>query len=323
MDKPSSAWRWIRILAPWFLGIAIVAALIRFVSPDAFLEALRQADAARVMAVLMGYFIAALPLDALGYWSLLRDLRSPVRYRDVLLARGASLAFGVLNYTVGQGGLAWILHKSAGVDLARCGLLVLFISAADLFLIALAAALTTGSTQSPALGIIQTAAWVILAATAAYAALKLFWRSGGGMRETPPTRRGRILAVLRLGMELSFAAHIRLALLRAPRIAVIFTGFYLLLPGFQLQAGLAELVAAISATTLAGAIPLTPFGLGTTHALGLELMKTWGPQARILAYGLVPPVVFFVLDLAAGLGCLAAVRARGWIGPGAAPREES
>jgi uncharacterized membrane protein YbhN (UPF0104 family) len=70
---------------------------------------------------------------------------------------------------------------------------------------------------------------------------------------------------------------------------------------FGIELPLVLVVAATPAILLAGAIPITPAGLGTQQAAMLYFFSPYGDEAAILAFGLTFPVALILFRCLIGL----------------------
>ncbi|HSD87244.1 MAG TPA: lysylphosphatidylglycerol synthase domain-containing protein, partial [Kofleriaceae bacterium] len=232
-------------------------------------------------------------------WVSLIALRLRWSLRDTLAMRGATYVLALLNYAVGQGGLAYYLHRS-GVPTLRAAGMALFMMG-------------------------TTFAGLILTTTATWP-FGPSGQAGGAMWWTLVIGCGGLLVYLvvialapralarRELLAPLFEARIRGHLLtiagRLPHVVIIVLGHWLAMRvwGFPVPFSLALMT--MPAVVIVTALPISPGGLGTTQAALVYFFSDYAPgatddarAASVFAFAIVHFVYASVWQLLVGLAC--------------------
>jgi hypothetical protein len=89
----------------WFIPIADVAA------------ALAQAPVLEFFGVFLPFCAFYWIIDSLCLTWVVRRFNAPMRFRDIMPIRASMYLLSMINTNLGQGGVAWYLHRKAGVPL--------------------------------------------------------------------------------------------------------------------------------------------------------------------------------------------------------------
>jgi uncharacterized membrane protein YbhN (UPF0104 family) len=294
---PPPAWR--RVL-PWTIAAAILGYLAVTIPLDQVAGAIGRTSVPRLVALAAALVAGLLLADGLAMWVGFREALGPgLRYRDLVVVRGASYLLAVLNYGAGQGGIVYFLRERHGVGVVAGLGAVLLTSGAFIVVVALAVALGLAAGAVPEHpGLVA----VVVAVAAALPAYLLVI----ALRPAFLARRAFLGPLLRAGV----GGTLRVAAARAPHLAVLIVGHWLALRLFGVQVPLAAALTLLPVMFLVGALPLAPSGLGTTQAAAITLFAGFAPgdeaarHAAVLAYSLSLQAVGTVLSASVGLACL-------------------
>ncbi len=110
----SAARQWRRALP--YVGTLLIFAFIFWLIP------VSDVAAALAQAPVREFFVVFLPFCAF-YWIIdslcltwvVRRFNAPMRFRDIMPIRASMYLLSMINTNLGQGGVAWYLHRKAGV----------------------------------------------------------------------------------------------------------------------------------------------------------------------------------------------------------------
>jgi len=203
-----------------------------------------------------------------------------LRYLDMMSIRAATYLLGIVNYGVGQGGIALLLHQRQGVPLPEAFGCILLMGGINVSLVAAAAAagvLFGGAPANPALrAIVLGLACVFPTYLAVVAA------------------RPRFLARFRLLQPLfgaGLSGNILGLLARTPHVLVLLLGHYLAMRVFGVRPTISQTLTLLPLVFFVAVVPVSPFGLGTAQATAVALfapLAIWATsdarKAAVLAY---------------------------------------
>ena len=292
-----------RRLWPWLLGVAILVAIARRVPFAAFQSAIHDGPHLRLFAVDMLVIVAVLFADTFATWVALRVNATPWTGPRVLAVRGATYILSLLNYAVGQGGIAYYLHKD-GMPTPRAAGITLF---------------TMGTTLATLL-LLTTATWLIGGQATG---TLMWWTLVGGcvafalylvaiaIRPASLARR-ELLAPL---FDTGLGGHALAIAARLPHVALIVLGHWFAMIAWNIHVPFYAAATVMPAVVIAGVIPISPAGLGTTQAALVYFFSDFvaAPTAdaragAVLAFSIVHFVYALVGQLAVGLLCLPLAR---------------
>ena len=281
-----SAGQWARKVGPWVVAAAILGLLFWKIP---FSDAWDAAQNAR-----LGIFLPGM-LAVVTFWFLVESrafaylfsrFNAPLSWTEARSLRGTSYLLTPINWNLGTAAIILHLRRSKNVDAVASASTMLFYALVDGTVLAglalVGVSLLAASPEVAALRRVVTGFAVFqLAFLALFMAPAPAWRW---------LARVRGLAIFRthgLATSRDFAT---LALLRGLYFSGFVGIFWLGGRAFGVAVPLEMATAAMPAILLAGALPITPGGLGTQAAAMLFFFSPYGAQAAILAFGLAFPV---------------------------------
>ncbi len=291
----SRARRLIQRLFPVVVSVGALVTLLRMVDVSAVFDAVTWRVATWLVPALLAYGALTLLLEAVSLRLLVPRARPGFDGWTAARIKCASYLLAIVNYTLGQGALAVLLRRRAGVRLAEAASIVVLIAVIDLLVLlglALPGALVSGS-GAPVLragvlavaGIGFLAALAILRAPGSLGPLERIRSLSAfdALRTTPLSRLAR-LAALRVVFVSSF-------------IALSACAFY----GFGVAPRPGAFIVGMAVVAVVGALPIAVAGLGTSQAAVLYVFRDLAPAPTLLAISLVFTAGLISLRVAMGL----------------------
>jgi hypothetical protein len=293
-----------RVLWPWLVGGAIVIVIALRVPLDAFRDAVDKGPHLKLLVVDVALTLVMLVADSLATWIGLGLVEIPMRFGKVFAIRGATYLLSLLNYVVGQGGLAYYLHR-IGIPTARA------ISAA-LFL--------TGTTLATLL-VLTTATWIFQDHAAA--SPTMWWTLIGGcvafagylvVIALAPAFLTRRESLASLFVAKLYGHAIAIAT-RVPHVLALVLSHWFAMRAWGIEVPFGLGVMTLPAVVIAAALPISPAGFGTTQAAMVYLYADYaagatasGREAAMLAFSIVHFAYFLVAQAMVGLACIPMTR---------------
>jgi len=222
--------------------------------------------------------------------------------RDVLAVRGATYVLSLLNYVVGQGGIAYYLHK-AGVPTLRATGITLFIMGTTFV------GLLGLTTATWMLGSIDNAAmwWTLVSSCAALVVYLVVIAIAPAF-----LARRELFAPL---FEAGLRGHASTIIARLPHVVLIVIGHWLAMIVWGIPVPFLFAMATLPAVALVTVLPISPAGLGTTQAALIYFFADFAAgstdDARtgaVLAFAIVHFVYATLAQLVVGLAFVPAAR---------------
>lgn len=243
--------------------------------------------------------------DAFAMWKTFAWFLASLRFRDVLIVRGATYLLAAINYSVGQGAIVYFVNRARGVPVMRGVATVLLIMGTNLLV--LLALVTLGlalpGTRPGTLGPVVLVAWVGLAFYATLVVARPRWLASRPLFD--------VLLSAGLG------GHLRAMAVRVPHIAALIAFNLAALRGFGVEVPLGTALATIPVVMFIAVLPISVQGLGTTQAAMVLFFAPFvragagDPKAVVLAASLAAQVVALSFQVATGIVCLRSRVAQG------------
>jgi uncharacterized membrane protein YbhN (UPF0104 family) len=291
----------LQAIIPWIVAAAMLAWLFHIVPFDTLAHTVRRAPLGLFIALVVGYVLVTLAADSFATWiTFRRSLPGvPVTWLETALMRGASYLLAVLHYGVGQGGLAWFLHRKHKVPLARSAGAVMIITGVNVILVAFTAAVGVALGGAPASPGLRILVLVLSCAFPAYLAV---------IAARPGFLRKR--AVLAPLFDAGVVGHLAAAAARLPHIAVLLLGHILAMRLFGVKPPLGQALALLPIVFVVATLPIAPSGLGTAQAAAVALLSPFAAgtpeerQAAVLGYSLALQFLSLIGQALLGVACL-------------------
>jgi lysylphosphatidylglycerol synthase-like protein len=263
-------------LLSFVLTVAIFALLLRRVPPGSVADAIRDANAARFLAVMIPNAIFYFLWDTLVLTAVVRWFHVEVPYRDLLAVRAASYVVGVFNTNLGRGALAAYLSRRLGAPFLELGSSVLFLVLTEytqlviwsmLGLFALRADVSPGliAVAGGTAGVWLVVRWLLV---------PRHWSVARTFRLATPGRYARIV------------------LLRAPMFFVSLCCHYYAAHAFGLRIPFGQMLTFLPVIFMIAALPITVAHLGTTQAAWVVFFGRYGSAPQLLAFSIAAHLTF-------------------------------
>ena len=297
------AWRRLRAILPWLLGLAILVWLFRRVPVDAVVAALAGGPWLGLTAYVAAELAVLLVVDAWATEVTLRACGGSPPFRQVLAMRGATYLLNLVHFAAGQGVFGWYLAKSGrGGWSAGGALLLLFVTQGLALVVVLAFGLLLAPAWLASRGL--PLAGLALAGIAGYLVVV----------GTAPRWAGRV-PLLRPLLAAGLPGHLMGVAARLPHMVLLVLLNWGVYRVWGMPVPLRFGLAVWPLLMLVSALPITPAGLGTVQALQMSLFAPWAPggdlatrQAAVLALTVAQYALALLLQAAIGAWCLRTLR---------------
>ncbi|MGE0326173.1 MAG: lysylphosphatidylglycerol synthase domain-containing protein [Polyangiaceae bacterium] len=212
--------------------------------------------------------ILSLLADSYATTYVYRQTVCPVRFREMVVIRGASYLPSMLNHNLGQAWLTYVISKRYSAPLWRVAGATLLVYGTNLagLLLLCALALPFNGARVPWLG--PVVAIATLAGLVYFALLK--W--GAGLLS-----RWQATAPL---VEIGVSGHLKAIAVRIPHVAALFLSTWLVFWFFGVWIPPGAALAYVPVLMMVAAMPLTPGAIGTRDAVALGLLAEFATGAH-------------------------------------------
>jgi hypothetical protein len=261
----------------------------------------------------IGKFVGVfLPFSAV-YWLIdsycltwvFRRFNAPLRMREIAPIRASMYLPALINTNLGQGGVAWYLHRKAGVPFLEVLSSILFIALMEIYQLFLFSTVGIGfyrtgaAAQDRAVGILRVAyvvAWLLFFALVALMAQAR--RSARTRGWIEASRLGTVARTFIAARPRDYAVVIAI---KAPSFMLSLLAQYVALALYGISIPFMKLILFLPLVFLAAALPIAIAHLGTSQAAWLLFFSADAPSAKILAYSLAAHFTFMFCNGLIGL----------------------
>jgi len=258
------------------LTIAIFALVLRRVPLSAVAIALRDADRARFLLLMIPNTLFYFAWDTLVLGVAIRWFHGDVPYRELLPVRAASYVVGFFNTNLGRGAMAAYLCRRLRAPFLEVGSTVLFLVLTEYTQLVLWAML----------GLLAWRAEISRSLIGAAAGVAVFWLL---VRWLLAPRGWSISRTFRLATPSRYAA---IVLLRAPMFLVSLVLHYYAADTFGIHLPFGQMVTFLPVIFMIAALPITVAHLGSTQVAWVFFFSQYAPAPRLLAFSLAAHLVF-------------------------------
>ncbi len=254
---------------PWLLSLLIVAYLFWSVDLDAVAGALESADIFNLMVIMVLSAPLILAADSATIWLLFKRLLERYPYREITAIKGVSYFFKAINYSVGTGGIAYLVHRRWGVGFIHTLSLLLwlnFIDVVTLLIIITFGVLVAGELLPTAMS--EQLPYVLVGGGVICVGALVYWRLGVDFIILGPMRSWRIFKAFE---DATLSDYGVMVLSRIAFIGVYIGLTWLILPTFQIEVPFLLLFVYLPIGTFAQIIPASVSGLGAVQVILIAL----------------------------------------------------
>jgi len=284
-------------MAPWVVAIVILYFLFTRVPLADAWSAARAANLGLFLPLMSGAVILWFLIDSAAFAFLFTRFNAKLDWAEARSLRGMTYLLTPINWNLGTAAVILHLRTSKEISaLESTSTMVLYqmidglvlASFAALGLLLLPSSLESDSLRNVAVGFVM------------FQLMSLAVLVGGWLR-WPWVERIRGLGLFRSHRAAVWRDIVTLTLMKIVYFAVFVGIFWLGCQSFDVAVPLRLAAAATPVILMAGALPITPAGLGTQQAAMLFFFAPYGDDASILAFGLTFPVVLLLLRAVLGL----------------------
>lgn len=271
--------------APWVGAAAVVAWLLSEVPLGEVLAASREASLGWFLSGILGGVAFWFLLDSLGFSILFTRFNTPFSWAEARALRGVTYLLAAINWNVGTAGIILFLQRFKRVPALESTSSILFYSLFDT--VALLGMGMTGALvleTSAELARFELIAGGIIAALALFLLVLVLDEPAWGWLQ-----RVRGWSVFRTYRAASWRDYVLFLALRLGYFFGFVLVFYFGAAAFGLGVSLPLAMASVPLILLAGALPITPGGIGTQAAAMLYFWPEAGERGAVVALGLLLP----------------------------------
>jgi hypothetical protein len=235
-------------------------------------------------------------IDSLCLTWVVRRFNAPMRLRDILPIRASMYLPALINTTLGQGGVAWYLHRRAAIPFFEVLSSMLFIGLMEFYQLFLFSTLGV-LIYHPDSAAQQTVAHVLrIAYAVAWVALAMLAGCGAWARRSGRVRAwigaGRLRNLARTFIAARPRDYAIVLAIKAPSFLASLLAQYFALALYGIAIPFVKLMIFLPLVFLAAALPIAVAHLGTSQAAWLLFFSADAPRAKIVAYSLAAHFTF-------------------------------
>jgi Lysylphosphatidylglycerol synthase TM region len=301
MIRVSPTWR---KTLPYF-GTVLIFAIFWRIPVSQVGTALRQAPVLKFFAVFLPFCAFYWTIDSICLTWVVRRFNAPVRLGDIMPIRASMYLLALINSNLGQGGVAWYLHRKTRVPFLELLSSILFIAVVEVYQLFLFSTLgvifyrSTSSSQSQMVHVLRIAyviAWLLLAAV-----ITFFAQARRSSRIGARIAAGRLGPFVRTFLTARPLDYAIVLGIKAPGFVLSVLTQYFALSLFSIAIPFVRLILFLPLVFLAAALPISVAHLGTSQAAWLLFFSGSAPDAKILAYSLAAHFTFMFCNGLIGL----------------------
>jgi hypothetical protein len=296
--------RWKKTI-PYIVTLLIFALIFWRIPINRVEAALKNVPIVKFFCVFLPFSVVYWMVDSVCLTWVVRRFNTPLRLRDIMPIRASMYLLAMINTNLGQGGVAWYLHRKAGIPFLEVLSSILFIALMEVYQLFLFSTLGIVFYQSRSPGqkeivgvmrIVYAVAWLLLVAV-----IVLFARARRSDRMPAwisTSRFGRVARTFFAARPRDYATVIAI---KAPSFLMSLLTQYLALSLYGIAIPFLKLMLFLPLVFLAAALPIGVAHLGTSQAAWLLFFSTNASSAKILAYSLAAHFTFMCCNALIGL----------------------
>jgi uncharacterized membrane protein YbhN (UPF0104 family) len=309
----------LRSTLPWLIAAGTLFYLVASIPFEKLKDALARAPLLEFTAFVMVYAIIGLGVDSFATWVTFRHAIKDIKlsFAQTIRIRGEAYLLSLIHYGIGQGAVAYMVHKRTGAHLARCAGTVMLTIGVNLVLVALCAmagVLVGGAPSAPALRVIV---YGLAAGFPIYLLVIAL--------QPKFLAKRKILQPL---FEAGVMGHLVAGAARIPHVLTLVAGHMGAMHLFGVETPIADGLALLPIVFVIGNLPITPSGLGTAQVTAVQLFSRWAPgitqldrEAVVFGYSIALQFLGLFAQAALGLVFLKSNRRPDTIKTDAPPSE--
>jgi hypothetical protein len=300
--SPAPLWR--RAI-PYAGTVAIFALIFSRIPLAKVAGALHDVPVAEFVAIFLPYSFYFFLIDSFCLTWVVRRFNAPLSFREILPIRASMYLLAMINTNLGQGGVAYYLHRKAKIGFLASLSSILFIALLEVYQLFLFSTvgvlfyLPTEATQSRIIGVLRVVyvgAWLLLGCVIVFFAVA---RRSDRIRKWVETgRAGPVLATFLAARPIDYLAVLAI---KAPNFLGSVVAQFFALGLYGITIPFLKLMLFLPLVFLAAALPISVAHLGTSQAAWLLFFSGNATAERILAYSLAAHFTFMFCNGLIGL----------------------
>ena len=290
---------------PYVGTIAIFALIFWRIPLGKVGDALRDVPVLKFVAIFLPYSFYFFLIDSFCLTWVVRRFNAPLTFSDILPIRASMYLLAMINTNLGQGGVAYYLHRKAKIGFLGALSSILFIALLEvyqLFLFSTVGVLfytPTEATQARIIGVLRivyVAAWLLLVGIIVFFAMAR--RSERIRAWAESSKAGPVLATFLAAKPLDYLIVLAI---KAPNFLGSVVAQFFALGLYGISIPFLKLMLFLPLVFLAAALPISVAHLGTSQAAWLLFFSGNATSERILAYSLAAHFTFMFCNGLIGL----------------------
>jgi hypothetical protein len=296
--------RWKRII-PYSVTLLIFALIFWRIPMSRVGAALANVPIVKFFCVFVPFSAVYWVVDSFCLTWVVRRFNVPLRLRDIMPIRASMYLLALINTNLGQGGVAWYLHRKAGIPFLEVLSSILFIALMEVYQLFLFSTVGIVFHQSGSPGqneivgvmrIVYAVAWLLLVAV-----IVLFARARHSDRVRAWISTSRFGPIARTFFAARPRDYATVIAIKAPTFLMSLLTQYVALSLYGIAIPFVKLMLFLPLVFLAAALPIGVAHLGTSQAAWLLFFSANAPSEKILAYSLAAHFTFMCCNALIGL----------------------
>jgi hypothetical protein len=296
--------RWKKIV-PYIVTLLIFALIFWRIPMSRVGAALEDVPIVKFLGVFLPFSVVYWVVDSVCLTWVVRRFNAPLRLSDIMPIRASMYLLALINTNLGQGGVAWYLHRKAGIPFLEVLSSILFIALMEVYQLFLFSTVglvfyQSGSpAQNEIVGVIRVVyvvAWLLLVAV-----IVLFARARHSDRMRAWISTSRFGSIARTFFAARPRDYATVIAIKAPSFLMSLLTQYIALSLYGIAVPFVKLMLFLPLVFLAAALPIGVAHLGTSQAAWLLFFSANAPSAKILAYSLAAHFTFMFCNALIGL----------------------
>jgi hypothetical protein len=296
--------RWKKII-PYIVTLLIFTLIFWWIPMSRVGAALANVPIVKFFCVFLPFSAVYWVVDSFCLTWVVRRFNAPLRLRDIMPIRASMYLLALINTNLGQGGVAWYLHRKAGIPFLEVLSSILFIALMEVYQLFLFSTVgivfhQSGSPgQNEIVGVMRVAyavAWLLLVVV-----IVLFARARHSDRMRAWISTSRFGPIARTFFAARPRDYVTVIAIKAPSFLMSLMTQYLALSLYGIAIPFVKLMLFLPLVFLAAALPIGVAHLGTSQAAWLLFFSANAPSEKILAYSLAAHFTFMCCNALIGL----------------------
>jgi len=295
---------WKKII-PYIVTLLIFALIFWRIPMSRVGAALEDVPIVKFLGVFLPFSVVYWVVDSVCLTWVVGRFNAPLRLGDIMPIRGSMYLLALINTNLGQGGVAWYLHRKAGIPFLEVLSSILFIALMEVYQLFLfsTVGLVFYQSGSPAqneivgvMRVVYVVAWLLLVAV-----IVLFARARHSDRMRAWISTSRFGSIARTFFAARPRDYATVIAIKAPSFLMSLLTQYIALSLYGIAVPFVKLMLFLPLVFLAAALPIGVAHLGTSQAAWLLFFSANAPSAKILAYSLAAHFTFMFCNALIGL----------------------